>query len=172
MIKLTEIGRILKTIGIKGWLKIFISEEYLETFQQANFIFLDMDGSKVPFKVEKITINAQIQLKLKDVDDETKAKKLNDISLWIEEKLVSRKKILKDKSTFGYLAGFSLIDLESGWRGIIHEISIYPEQELAHVRNDKHENLIPLNSEFIQKVDPTKKEVFVRLPEGLLDLDI
>jgi 16S rRNA processing protein RimM len=54
--------------------------------------------------------------------------------------------------------------------GVISEIEEYPQQEMATINYNKKDILIPLNEQFIIKLDNKKKVIEMELPEGLLEL--
>ena len=54
--------------------------------------------------------------------------------------------------------------------GEILEIIEQPHQLLGRINWKGKEALIPLNEQFLQKVDKRKKQVLVELPEGLLEV--
>ena len=54
--------------------------------------------------------------------------------------------------------------------GTIDDVFILPQQRLAQVIYEGKEVLIPLNDETIEKADQNKKTLFLKLPDGLLDI--
>ena len=66
--------------------------------------------------------------------------------------------------------GFLLVDKELGEIGVIEEVLELPQQEMAVVKKEGKEVMIPLNDTFVKGIDRTKKRIDVELPEGLLDL--
>jgi 16S rRNA processing protein RimM len=60
-------------------------------------------------------------------------------------------------------------DITYGHIGIIKAINDTTAQALFEVEKDGKEILIPVNDEFIVKVD-RKKTIIVNTPEGLIDL--
>jgi 16S rRNA processing protein RimM len=66
--------------------------------------------------------------------------------------------------------GFTVHDEEQGELGIIEEVIEMPMQVLAKVVIRGKEALLPLNEQSLVKVDKKKQVVYLRLPEGLLDI--
>ena len=54
--------------------------------------------------------------------------------------------------------------------GDVIEVIEQPMQVLCKIMYKGHEALIPLHQESLQKIDQKKKQVFVNLPDGLLEL--
>jgi 16S rRNA processing protein RimM len=171
MIELTLIGKILKTTGIQGYLKIFVEEDYLDYLENPRFVFIDINGSKVPFRVEELKFDAQIQLKLSKVETESEAKFLSQCQLFIESKYIPETIESFQDLYFEHLIGYKLIDQNSAWSGVINNISLLPEQEIAHVSNAETEVLIPLHEDLIIQIDDIEKTILMNLPEGLIQLN-
>ncbi|MEO0779705.1 MAG: 16S rRNA processing protein RimM, partial [Bacteroidota bacterium] len=66
--------------------------------------------------------------------------------------------------------GFLLTDVQTGPVGTIVEILEYPQQEMAVVRQEAREWLIPLHAGLIHELDEAERVLRMDLPEGLLDL--
>jgi len=63
-----------------------------------------------------------------------------------------------------------MVDINYGIVGTIVSINDSTAQALFEVENDGREILIPMNDEFIDKIDRKTKTIFVKTPEGLIDL--
>ncbi len=81
--------------------------------------------------------------------------------------------ILKgNKFYFHEVIDFLLIDEIFGEIGKIKDILEYPNQALFQTFYKEKEVLIPINDQFINKVDRNKKEIHLTLPKGLLEIYI
>jgi len=79
-------------------------------------------------------------------------------------------KVEDEEIELDYFAGFSLIDVEAGLIGIISEVDKTTDNILFVIPKKNDELLIPAGEEYIQEIDHDKKIIYVKLPEGLLDL--
>ncbi len=79
-------------------------------------------------------------------------------------------KLTGNKFYYHEVIGFSIHDTEKGRIGIITSINDRSAQPLFVIDADGKEVLIPMIDEFIQKVDRTKKEIILQIPQGLIDL--
>jgi 16S rRNA processing protein RimM len=61
-------------------------------------------------------------------------------------------------------------DINYGPVGIIKGVNDSTAQALFEVDKDGTEILIPMNDEFIEKIDRQNKKVIVKTPEGLIEL--
>ena len=69
------------------------------------------------------------------------------------------------------LAGWSVFDAHAGFVGRIIELRDMPGQVMLVVSaQDSREILIPLVSEFIERIDEEAREISLNLPRGLLEL--
>lgn len=164
-----RIGSILKTKGLKGEMNIYVDFEDLEKIK-FDAVFIEIAGRQVPYFVKSIkytTKNAGI-ITLEDVDTIEKASALTRKDLYLPEKLRPKKK--KKEFTLHDLKGFTAIDENHGELGEITEIITYPQQILASVTYRSKEVLFPLNEAIIKGIDAKAWEVYIELPEGLLDI--
>ena len=63
-----------------------------------------------------------------------------------------------------------MVDAEKGLLGVISEVDQTTENVLFVIPTKNDELLIPAGEEYIEDIDHDKKIIYVRLPEGLLDL--
>jgi 16S rRNA processing protein RimM len=68
------------------------------------------------------------------------------------------------------MKGYLLIDVQNGELGKIDEIYFMPAQTLLEFKFQGNEIMLPCHEETIVKINHSKKEVLVNLPEGLLDV--
>ena len=65
---------------------------------------------------------------------------------------------------------FIVVDDERGELGKVHEIIEYPTQSLIQIIRDDKEILIPIHDDIIKEVDRAGKKIYVKTPEGLIDM--
>lgn len=163
-----KIGTIIKTRGLKGELQMFVDFEQL---QDINFtaVFFDIAGKLVPYFVQAVKYQKNTTwLFLEDVDTIEKASKLVKKDVYLSNKLKPKKK--KNQFTLKDLKGFIAIDETEGELGEILEVQELPHQYIATVYYQNKEVLFPLNETTIKGIDLDGGEVYVDLPEGLLDI--
>jgi 16S rRNA processing protein RimM len=163
-----KIGTIIKTRGLKGELQLYVD---LENLQDINFnaIFIDIAGKLVPYFVESVKYQKNTAwLYLEDVESVELASKLAKKDVYLSNKLKPKKK--KDEFTLKDLKGFIAIDEHEGELGEILEIQELPQQFIATVNYKDREVLFPLNETIIKGIDLNGGEVYIDLPEGLLDI--
>jgi 16S rRNA processing protein RimM len=167
-----KVGYIKKTHGIHGELIIRFDEEFYETLEECPPIFLEIDNLLVPFFISdeglrlKSAESAIVQLDW--VDSEKKAKELCGLSVYVGQDDVVE---FEDELSANALIGFQLFDETLGLIGQISEVHDYAGNMLLLVDYQGKESLIPLNDDLILRIDEDKREIELRLPDGLFDLD-
>jgi 16S rRNA processing protein RimM len=142
-----------KKTSLKGLAAIFVEEK---------------KGSFIPWFIEstKIKSDAEVYIKLEGINTREAAIKLAQKKVWLPE---GDYKKFASKSSPAGLLGYTIIDAGNPL-GEILEVIEQPHQLLCRLEIKGKEVLIPLHEESLQKVNHTKKEVLVELPEGLLDV--
>lgn len=167
----TQIGFTKKTHGVAGEIKIAIEEVYEDLFLEADRVFLEIKGAKMPFFIENIRGGGELIVHFEDVKNKEEAWLLQSKGVFLPTaEIPASLEAPDDGLEYGDLGGYTMIDKEVGEVGVIEEILDMPQQEMALIRYKKREVLIPLNEELILDIDEKKKQVMVDLPEGLLDL--
>ncbi len=174
---LIAIGKIVKTIGIRGNLKVIPLTDFPDRFYSTKKFFLFNEKGN-QFQINEIlggydfafseckVFDKYINVKLEQYDSIEKSKELVNFIIMIEEK--DRVK-LEDGSFYFY----ELIDSEVYDNGTMigRVISIlnYGSGDLFNVKYADKEVLIPFNNEFVKNIDVRNKRIDVQLIEGFLD---
>ena len=111
-----------------------------------------------------------MRLKFEDVDTEADADALMKTELYLPLDLLP--KLDGDKFYFHEVIGFKIKDKNFGDVGILKGINDSTAQALFEIDKNGTEILIPMNDEFIVKVDRKNKTIHVNTPEGLIELYI
>jgi 16S rRNA processing protein RimM len=164
-----RIGSILKTKGLKGEMQVYIDYDGAENIKFKS-LFVDIAGKFVPYFVSSIKYlqKSQAYLNLEDVDTIEKAAMLIKKDLYLPNTLKPKKK--KEEFTLKDLKGFIAVDETHGELGEIIDVIEYPQQLIATVNYKNKEVLFPLNVEIIKGIDVEGGEVYIDLPDGLLDV--
>jgi len=168
--RLIGIGFTKKTHGSQGELKITLKEEYFDDFVKSEVVFIQVQGKPLPFFIENLRDAGDILLKFEDVDSPDDAKQLTSKELFLREKDIELKKAVSGKITFELMVGFELFDEQTGLIGKIEAVETMPQQFLAVVDYQGKSVFIPLHEKMVVSLDEKKKEIVLRLPEGLLEL--
>ena len=166
-----HIGFIRKVHGYKGDVKVALEEVYVKDLLETKFIFIEFGGHKVPFRVENVSSSVDIIVKFDKVDGAQISGTLARKQLFLlEDQLVHAKKFISEQKKKNEWVGYHIIDEVSGLSFEIMEIQEFPQQIMAVVANEAKDILIPLHKEFILNIDNNKKNILMKIPDGLLDL--
>lgn len=164
-----RIGTVTKTRGLKGELQVYVDFDGLEEIK-FTAVFFEVAGKLVPYFVSSIKypMANTAYLFLEEIDHIDKAAPLVKKDIYLPNKLMPE----KDPNDFTLmdLEGFIAIDETHGELGEITDVTEYPQQVIATVHYKNREVLFPLNAEFIKGIDIEGGEVYLDLPEGLLDV--
>jgi len=142
-----EIGYIRKGHGYKGHARIVIFEEWLKDLQEQDFIFVEIDGYKVPFYIEERSDQKGPIIKLEHIDSS------EELTMYVKRQLFLLKKdirhaaeIIESKGQKAELVGYQIHDKMLGNIGVILRIDEYPQQEMGVIEGpNNQEILIPLH---------------------------
>lgn len=164
-----RIGTILKTRGLKGELQVYTDFDGLDDID-FDAVFIETAGKLVPYFVTSIKYpqaNTAFMY-LEGIDHIDKATPLAKKDVYLPNKLMPEKD--PDDFTLMDLEGFIAIDEKHGELGEITDVTEYPQQVIATVHYQNREVLFPLNTEFIKGIDFEGGEIYLDLPDGLLDV--
>jgi 16S rRNA processing protein RimM len=163
------LGKISKTFGYKGQVIVIANCDDPEKYKKLEFVFVDIQHERVPFFITEFNFQYKnsVELKLEDIDSSDEAQKLIGCSIYIPELEVIAD--AKEEFYITDLAGYEVTDVNVGYLGRINQILELPQQNIIQIFQDKKEILIPLNEDFIKKIDFKKKSIKIAAPEGLIE---
>ncbi|MBX3252998.1 MAG: 16S rRNA processing protein RimM [Chitinophagaceae bacterium] len=164
-----KIGKIVSAFGLNGEMVVVHSLGKKTSFKGVEAVFMEeRKESFLPYFINACRIKSdnEVYLLLEDITTREKAVKLLQKEIWLPEEHFKK---LAAKSAPIALLGYQIIN-NHDIIGEIAEVIEQPFQLLCKVIIEGKEALIPLNQETLRKIDNKKKEVFVSLPEGLLEL--
>ena len=172
MDKYIAIGRVSKTHGVDGAVKLKIKERYFDDFAEAEVLFVESAGKVVPYFIEEFRGGLDPIVKFEDLDNRELAQALGGKEIFMRESdlLPVAEEVGAGVEQYERFVHYSLIDQDLGDLGKIEEVIESPGQHLGILHYKGREVTVPLNPVFIQSVDHKGKKVLVDLPEGLLDL--
>jgi 16S rRNA processing protein RimM len=165
-----HLGYIVRTHGVKGQVVAFFDVDYPEDYEELESVFLLLNGKLVPFFIQAIDHqpNGRIIIKFEDVDTITESEKLKSVALYLP--LDQLPELDEDQFYFHDVIGFTVVDEELGELGPIREIYEMPFQDLMAMDYQGVEVLIPVQDELILRADKVARKLYVKLPEGLVDI--
>lgn len=167
---LAEIGYISRLHGYKGDLTLHVTLADPSEFEVPDTLYLFKNGEVKPYELLEFAMKtaSTAKLSLEGVNTEDVAKSLVGSKVMIlPEELPDQDRI---RGEIRSMTGFDIIDATAGHIGQLTGLLDFPGNPLLQVDHNKKEVLIPLNEEMVTGTDLKKREIYVNLPEGLLDL--
>lgn len=164
------LGRIVAKFSFKGEVLIKLDTDEPELYTEMESVFVEYNENLVPFFIERSYLHKStlLRAKIEDIDTEQDAEDMIGAELYLP--LEQLPQLPDDKFYFHEIIGFDVIDQQHGNIGKIVSINDTTAQALFEIDMDGKQILIPMNDEFIEKVDKKNKEIKVITPEGLVDL--
>ncbi|WP_424492431.1 ribosome maturation factor RimM [Salinimicrobium sp. GXAS 041] len=164
------LGRIVSKFSFKGEVLIKLDTDEPESYLEMESVFVNYDNNLVPFFIEKSSLQKSnlLRVKFEDVESEEDAEDLLKCDIYLPLALLP--KLNEDQFYFHEVIGFTVEDINYGTVGILTGINDTTSQALFEIEKNGKQILIPMNDEFLHKMDKENKTVFVKTPEGLIDL--
>jgi len=163
----TAIGKLLKTSGNRGELILQLTHIESENITHWESIFLHIEGGLVPFFIATIRPKAHhsAYIQLQDVTTLEEAQRLVGCPCYVPTAWLHEEEELTAE-----LVGYQVFNQED-YIGKVVAIEPLPQNPLLIVENDSGRSYtLPIHEELILSLDEQKRELFLSLPEGLLDL--
>lgn len=166
------LGSVSKVQGIKGKLIFRLEVDYPEDYSNLESVYIENNAKLIPFFFEEIEILPKgfARVKLEDVDSVDEAEKLVKGQLFLPiENLPS---LNEDQFYFHEITDYKVVDETLGEIGSIIEYLDIPVNPQLLVNHNGNEILIPISTHFYKGIDKQKKEIYVALPPGLIEVNL
>lgn len=174
--QIVAIGKFQKAHALQGELNAIldIDSDFLD---EGYPLIVDIEGIMVPFYTESYRSKGatSVLIKLEGVDSEAEAREFVNLTIYARKRDVSEfAGVDEDNIAFeDELVGYRIADVDAGDIGVITAIDNSTVNELLIVRRaDDSDVMIPITDEFVVDVDNEHKQITMRLPEGLVDLNL
>ncbi|MGI0105502.1 ribosome maturation factor RimM [Salinimicrobium sp. WS361] len=164
------LGRIVSKFSFKGEVLIKLDTDEPETYLEMESVFVEYDNNLVPFFIERSSLQKSnlLRVKFEEVDSEEDAEDLMKCDLYLPLNLLPE--LDDDQFYFHEVIGFTVEDEIYGTVGTLTGVNDTTTQALFEIEKDGKQILIPMNDQFLVKVDKKNKTIYVKTPEGLIDL--
>lgn len=169
MISYIHIGKIVATFGVNGEVVLKHSLNKKSNFKNTTVIFIELvKGNKIPFFIAQAKAKniEESYILLEGINNKEAAHKLIGKTTWLTE---DDFRVHAGKQAPIGLLGYNVIE-DNVVLGSVLEVIEQPHQVLLCINYKNNDAFIPLHTETLIKINHSKKEVFVKLPEGLLDV--
>ncbi|NJW53037.1 ribosome maturation factor RimM [Salinimicrobium oceani] len=164
------LGRIVSKFSFKGEVLIKLDTDEPESYLEMESVFVEYDNNLVPFFIERSSLqkSSLLRVKFEEVDSEEDAEDLMKCDLYLPLNLLPE--LGEEQFYFHEIIGFTVEDANYGTVGTLTGINDTTTQALFEIEKNGKQVLIPMNDQFLEKVDKKNKTIFVKTPEGLIDL--
>lgn len=167
MIDLIKIAHIGSTQGKSGALKLYPDENLEDVLHGLDFIFVKINGSKVPFKVNKINIDHNPWLlHINKVDGPEQAQSFINKDVYVESDKVGKQILVSDDS----LKSFTIISSEGDNFGKVIDLEEHPQQILLVVEYKNNNYHLPFHLDLIQDLNKEEKKLIYNYTTENLEL--
>lgn len=164
------LGYAVRTHGLKGEISIFLDVDYPEDYEELDSVFVETRGQLIPYIVTRINIQQKGKaiVKLETVDTIDMAQALVGASLFLPEDVLDD---LEDGGFYYHqILGYTVVDATLGKLGSVRTVYTPNAQDLIAMDFEGNEVLIPVVNEIVDKANHEAREIYVNLPEGLLEI--
>lgn len=163
-----HIGTLIKPHGFKGELLLKGNPQYLENLEPGNPLFVEIDGQGIPFFIEDVSLlsnGEKAVIKLEFITSDTVARRYIGCDVFTDEIKTASTDSLK---THEYL-GLTVKDTVRGNNYLVTDYHDHPGNPVLLIKGDKEELILPLNADYIGKLDKKKGILYVEFPEGFTE---
>ena len=163
-----EIGQIVNTFGIKGFVKVNPFTDDLERFNELKSIFVVKNKELIDMEIEEVKFHKHLVLiKFKGIEDINIAEKYKGCYLKIKRE--DARKLPKDTYFIADLIGIKVYDEEGNLLGKVDDIYNNKVHDIYVVKDDLGKQiLLPSTKEVIKQIDVDEDKIVVHLIKGLV----
>ena len=168
-----ELGYLLKPHGLRGAIVANFDVDDPAAYHQLKTVYLALPASPaklVAHTVERVQpqTGKKVLLTLKGISRIEEAEPLRGSQLYLP--LTELPTLADDQFYFHDVIGFTVMDETLGELGTVENFYELPQQDVLAMRYQGQEVLIPVVDELVSHADMQTRQLFVNLPEGLLDI--
>ena len=163
-----EIGQIVNTFGIKGFVKVNPFTDDLERFNELKSIFVVKNKELIDMEIEEVKFHKHLVLiKFKGIEDINMAEKYKGCYLKIKRE--DARKLPKDTYFIADLIGIKVYDEDGNLLGKVDDIYNNKVHDIYVVKGALgKQRLLPSTKKVIKQIDVDEDRIVVHLIEGLI----
>ena len=165
----TKIGTIITKHGFNGSLILKISGKYSNNLSIVDFLFIEINKKHIPFKLDSIKTfkNKSYKIKFNEVNNDAYANQLISKSVFIKSN--DYPDLKKETNIYSAIINFSAFNNEAKIGEIININENLP-QPVFEINYKSKIVMVPIHEDLIINIDKENKNIFLRIPDGLLDI--
>ena len=161
-----KIGKLGKAHGVKGEISFLFDDDVFDR-TDADYLVLDMDGILVPFFIEEYRFKTDDNalMKFEGIDTQERARELTGCEVYFPREMAEDD---NEQLSWAAIVGFELIDAST--RKSAGNIASVDDTTINILFELEDGKLIPASEDLITNIDTKKQQIFIHLPEGILEL--
>ena len=163
-----EIGQIVNTFGIKGFVKINPFTDDLERFEELKSVFVVKNKELIEMQIEEVKFHKHLVLvKFKGIEDINMAEKYK--GCYIKIKRENARKLPEGTYFIADLIGIKVYDEDGNLLGKVDDIYNNKSTDIYVIKDDLGKQiLLPSTKEVIKQIDVDEEKMVVHLIDGLV----
>ena len=164
-----KIGTVVSKHGYKGDIKISVSSNNLDTFPDLKYLFIDLYGCFIPYKIDNVRSFSKnvFIVKLKEIMSEDEVDEIIHKHIYIDS--TEMESNIDSGFFYNDLINFDVIT-DSKKIGRIENINSKLPQPVFEIIYDSRKVLIPIHEDLIKKIDKKNRIIYLDIPNGLLEI--
>lgn len=164
------LGKIVRKYSFKGEVLIKLDTDEPELYTELESVFVDFNNNLIPFFIEQSGLHKStlLRVRFEDVDTEQKADEIIGLEVYLPLNFLPE--LDDDQFYYHEIIGFTAEDVNFGKIGVVKGVNDSAAQALFEIERDGKQILIPVNDDFIKKVDKKNKVLLLDTPEGLIEM--
>ncbi|MGM0635759.1 MAG: ribosome maturation factor RimM [Bacteroidota bacterium] len=164
------LGKIVSKYSFNGEVLIKLDTDEPHSYENTESILIELGSKLIPFFIEKSSLHKSslLRARIEDVVTEQDADELISASVYLP--LSQLPKLEENQFYYHEIIGFSAVDNSYGKIGVIKGVNDNTPQALFEIEFEGKEVLIPVNDQFISKIDKAQKVFYFNTPPGLIEM--
>lgn len=163
-----EIGQIVNTYGIKGFLKVVPYTDDMRKFEKLKTIEINKKGTLAKYEIEEVKYSKNtVLLKLKGIDDINEAEKYKNCYIRINRS--DNEQLPEDTYYIVDLIGLEVVTVDGEFLGKVQDIFSTGSNDVYVVKDELGKQiLLPAIESVIKEINLDAQKITVELIEGLI----
>lgn len=167
-----SIGWLGAAHGLRGEISLRYTDDIF-TSEACDYLVCKIDGLLVPFFVEdwRIRSSETAIIKFEGYDDANAVQILQNTEVFYPKTAAEGQQ--SELTSWKMLTGFTVNDEQAGEIGTVTAVDDSSANTLLYISSaDRGEVILPVHPDLVSSLDINKRTLQLRLPEGLLELNI
>jgi 16S rRNA processing protein RimM len=162
-----EVGKIVNTYGIKGFVKVVGYTDEITRFEELEKVYIDNNNKLDELIIEEVKYSKNnVLLKFENIKDINEAEKLRNLVLKIPRSMA--KKLEEDTYFIADLIGLEVYSVDKQYLGKVEDIYNLKSNDVYVIKNaEGKQTLIPALKEYVIKIDLENSVIIVKVPKVL-----